>query len=454
MSDLDAGRALHLAESQTYNDGRLYRPAAGRAMPREAVIDLVTPSRSVVGGKPEAEEFLRLIHREMKLRFYASNTIRNYHGAVRRFLKWFGREPHRVSREDVRAYLEVMVDGGASSSHVGITISAIRNVFDKMCCRQVTLGLATPRKPSRQPVVLNQTEIRMMLEAARSLRDKMLMSLMYGVGLRVSEVSRLRWSELDFERKTVRVVLGKGRKDRLVILPESLIPLLRQLSKAAVKCEFLFPCEGCRQDRHLSSRTVQRVVKVTAQLAGISKPVTPHSFRHSFATHLIEDGLDIRFIQKLLGHAKLETTTIYTKVAVLKQSQIRSPLDRIGDVKNTGDAASNRNVASVGRMRLVVEPSKEVGGVRQAFASIVICCERGDVTLSGIVLRETRPGWVAMDVPPEEHWCAAIQQLPDVQRLRILTPQFLDRVRLLLGERFVSQRGGLLGDGAWPAVAG
>ena len=426
---------------QTYNDGSLYPPAVGRCAPRAAVEDYAATAHSVVTGKPAAEEFLRIIHRELKIRFFTQSTIKDYMGAVRRFLNWFGRLPHQATREDVREYLEVMVDGGASSSHVGGALSAVRTVFDKMCRRQMTLGLATRRKPKRQPVVLNQTEIRLLLEAAGTLRDKLLMSLMYGVGLRVSEVSRLRWDEIDFERRTVRVFQGKGRRDRLVILPDALIPLLTSVSATVRAQGYIFPSESRRNGQHLSPRSVQRAVRNAVVLAGITKKATPHSLRHSFATHLIEAGTDIRFIQKLLGHAKLETTTIYTKVAVLKQSEITSPPDRLQATQR--DSQSEQSVQpkrpAVGRLRVELNVLAAAdGGSRTADAAVVVLNGAASVRLEGIRLFEPRPGWIAMELPPEDEWRDQLQQLTGEQRDRINSPEFREHLRAVLGRKFLA----------------
>ncbi|WP_276664336.1 tyrosine-type recombinase/integrase, partial [Rhodopirellula baltica] len=170
-----------------------------------------------------------------------------------------------------------------------------------------------------------------MMEAARTLRDKLLLTVLYATGLRVAEVARLQWSDFDFDRQQIRVQLGKGKKDRYVMLADDLLPLMRQLWRHTKGVGYLFPSEGRRVDRHLSPRTIQRAVKQARILSGIGKAVTPHSFRHSFATHLIESGTDIRFIQKLLGHTNLETTSLYTKVARMKATAVASPLDQLRD---------------------------------------------------------------------------------------------------------------------------
>ncbi len=446
--------------SQVYPDGRNYLPAAGRHAPKDSVQDRCQASLSVVQGTPTAEEFLITIRREMRIRFYQPNTVRDYTDAVRRFLNWFGRAPHHVHREDVREFLEVMVDGGASSSHVACTLSAIRTIFDKMCRRQVTLGLSMPRKPKRLPVVLSVVEVRLIIDACVRLRDKLMMSLMYGAGLRVSEVSRLRWVDLNFERGTILVWQGKGRKDRVVVLPESLLSSLQSLQQLSGNSEYVFPSEGRREagrreegrpeGRHVSSRTIQRAVSAAAKLAGIHRNVTPHSMRHSFATHLLEAGTDIRLIQKLLGHANLETTTIYTKVSVLKQASVKSPLDALNSAVATESASANGDGVAearrvderkvqrqVGRMRL--ELVRSAGDEACATAAFVVMNEDQTVRFDGITLRESRPGWVAMDVPALEQWENSLSWLNPEQRRRIEAPEFLDSLRCLLGQRFLSQ---------------
>jgi integrase/recombinase XerD len=261
----------------------------------------------------------------------------------------------------------------------------------------------------------------------------------------VSEVSRLRWSEIDLERRSVRIWRGKGRKDRIVILPESLLALVGGL-RAAVPMgqEFIFPSEDGRSGRHLSPRTIQRVVENSARLAKIDKHVTPHSFRHSFATHLLKNGTDIRLIQKLLGHANLETTTIYTKVAVLKQSSIRSPLDVMNAdaaaLPQAGSVSPPPTTKSVGRLRVEIEHSSSDGG-RSAKAAVVILNPGRPVRLDSITVHEARPGWISMVLPQQEVWESALRSLPSVQRERIESPAFFDYLRVELGARFLRRSG-------------
>jgi len=461
--------------------GRCYRSAAGRYSPKQPIHDHAAPSASVISGTPTATEFLGAIQRELKIRFYQPRTIKSYQQALRNFLSWFGRPPHQVEKEDVRCFLEVLVDGGASSSWVSVHLSAIRTAFDKMCGRSVTFGLVTPRRRKKLPVVLSQSEVTRLIEAARSLRDKLLISLMYATGVRVSEVSRLRWKDVDLDRQSITIWEGKGRKDRIVMLPLSLLPLLRQMSNEFAADDYVFPAEVA--GRHLSPRTVQRIVKRATCIAGIAKDVTPHVLRHAFATHLIENGTDIRFIQKLLGHANLETTTIYTRVAALRRTRITSPLDVLhghsGSRPDEVDAPApatdsepttqrKKPVPSVGRMTIHVtrRPLRAEGSskdLRQsqgmstsqpqhrsdaasqpnpphevvADCQLVIQNDPQPVVLDGIVLKEARPGWIAVDLPPEEHWEPTLRWLNRQQRERLASAEFFDYLRLQVSHRFL-----------------
>ncbi len=188
--------------------------------------------------------------------------------------------------------------------------------------------LTTVNKPRRAPVVLSQEEVARLLEAAPGLKYKAALSVAYGAGLRVSEVVALKVSDIDSQRMTLRVEQGKGQRDRYVMLSPQLLELLREWWRAARPQAWLFP--GQNPINPMSARQLVRAVHAAKNLAGISKRVSPHTLRHSFATHLLEQNVDIRVIQVLLGHAKLETTALYTRVAVNTIRDIKSPLGRLG----------------------------------------------------------------------------------------------------------------------------
>jgi site-specific recombinase XerC len=176
--------------SGTYNNGQPYVPPRGRSAPRQPVEDRLAPSHAVIDlpcRQPSAAEFLQAIVRELKIRFYRPKSIKSYRNALANFLRGYGAPPHALTREDVRDHLEMLVDGGGSSSWVSIHLSAIRTSFDKMCGQSVTLGLETPRKPKRLPVVLSVQGVKRLLESAPSLRDKLLLGMMYATGVRVSD---------------------------------------------------------------------------------------------------------------------------------------------------------------------------------------------------------------------------------------------------------------------------
>ena len=336
----------------------------GRGTNRDAVVDLLQPSVSVVHGRPEPADFIDRIVDEMKIRGYAANTISNYRSNVLALLRWHGGRPHQINRNHIREFLLTIADSGLSRSKLAGALSAIRTVFDDFCCRTVTLGLVTPRCVNKLPVILSQREVQQLIDACVSQRDKMLVSLLYATGMRVSEVVKLRWQDIDFERNCINVLDGKGNVDRNVQLPDSYRPLLTAMADQLPANSYLFPGEGTRPGRYLSTRTVERVVVRATRLAAINKHVTPHSLRHAFATHLFESGTDIRLIQKLLGHANLETTCIYTRVAKQIQTSAASPLDQLprdqncqGDqpklaVSDTEDSKAKRSTQRkpVGRM--------------------------------------------------------------------------------------------------------
>ena len=188
--------------------------------------------------------------------------------------------------------------------------------------------LMTVHKPRKAPVVLSQEEVARLLEAAPGPKYQAALSVAYGAGLRVSEVVALKVSDLDSQRMTLRVEQGKGRRDRYVMLSPQLLELLREWWRAARPQAWLFP--GQNPVNPMSARQLVRAVHAAAQAAGIAKRVSPHTLRHSFATHLLEQNVDIRVIQVLLGHAKLETTALYTRVAVNTIRDVKSPLERLG----------------------------------------------------------------------------------------------------------------------------
>jgi integrase/recombinase XerD len=265
---------------------------------------------------------------DMTIRKFAPKTQHDYVQRVKNFTAYLGRSPDTASSEDVRRYQLHLTASGVGVPTVNQTVSTLRFFF------KVTLGrpdlverTAFVREPRKLPVVLSPEEVARLLDAAPALKYKAALSVAYGAGLRVSEVVVLKVSDIDSKRMIIRVEQGKGRKDRYVMLSPHLLELLRAWYKAARPQGWLFP--GRDRVQPMTTRQLNRACHTAADMAEISKPVSMHTLRHSFATHLLEQNIDIRVIQVLLGHARLDTTALYTRVATKTIQQVMSPLDRI-----------------------------------------------------------------------------------------------------------------------------
>src|SRR3954447_18325745 len=267
---------------------------------------------------------------DMKLRNFAPRTIQVYVERVATFAKHFGKSPDRLGPADVRAYLLHLVNQKhASWSYYNQALCALRFLYRVTLGKKWVIdGVVCPKQPKTLPVVLSPAEVTRFFEAVPGLKHRSLLMTAYAAGLRVSEVVALRVDDIDSQRMVLRVRQGKGRRDRYVMLSPRLLALLRESWKAARPNEWLFP--GDIPGRPLTAGTVHRVCVQAARDAGLGKHVTVHTLRHSFATHLLEAGTDIRTIQVLLGHRNLKTTAVYTHVSPIAVATTRSPLDRLG----------------------------------------------------------------------------------------------------------------------------
>ena len=278
--------------------------------------------------KPISPLRQRLID-DMTARRYGEKVQKAYVRHVRTFTAFLGRSPDTATKEDLRRFQLHLAQQQISGGSINAAIAALRFFFT-VTLEQPDLvrPLRTVNEPRRAPVVLSQEEVARLLEAAPGLKYKAALSVAYGAGLRVSEVANLKVSDIDSKRMTLRVEQGKGQRDRTVMLSAQLLELLRDWWRAARPPVWLFP--GQNPINPITPRQLNRAVTAAKDLAGIAKRVSPHTLRHSFATHLLEQGVDIRVIQVLLGHAKLETTALYTRVAVNTVRDIKSPLERLG----------------------------------------------------------------------------------------------------------------------------
>jgi site-specific recombinase XerD len=267
---------------------------------------------------------------DMKLRNLAPRTIQVYVSRVASFARHFGRSPEVLGREEVRAYLLHLVhDKHVSWSTFNQTVAGLRFLYEVTLGRDgVLVHVACPKQPKKLPVVLSLEEVARLFAAIVGLKHRAILMTAYAAGLRISEVVALRVEDIDSQRMVLRIRQAKGRRDRYVMLSPRLLALLREYWKAARPTEWLFP--GDIPGRPLTASTVHRVCVQAARDAGLGKHVTVHTLRHSFATHLLEAGTDIRTIQVLLGHRNLKTTAVYTHVSPLAVETTSSPLDRLG----------------------------------------------------------------------------------------------------------------------------
>jgi integrase/recombinase XerD len=267
---------------------------------------------------------------DMQLRHYSPRTQEAYLAAVSRFAKHFGQSPSQLGPDHIRQYQLSLLSRHASRSVLVLTTAALRFLYTVTLRRPWNVErLAYPRRHRTLPVVLSRTEVARFLAASVALKPRAVLTTIYATGLRVSEVAALKVRDIDSQRMVIRVRQGKGAKDRYVTLSPRLLTLLRTYWKAGHPTEWLFP--GRVPGTSLTIRQVQRICHEVQQQAGLTKAVSPHTLRHSFATHLLEAGTDLRSIQLLLGHRSLATTARYLHVSPQLGLTVQSPLDLLQD---------------------------------------------------------------------------------------------------------------------------
>lgn len=267
---------------------------------------------------------------ELNRRNFSPRTVTNYVGAIARFARHFGRCPSLLGAEEVRTWQLSLRQRGLSFSTYNTASCALRFLYCVVLGKQdMTAQIPFARRERKLPSLLSQQEVRTLLAAVADGRDRVIVTVAYACGLRVSELAALRVGDIDTARKLLHVHAGKGRKDRLVPLPDSLLALLAAHIEREGAGEWLF--RGERKGTHVDARTIQRVVAAGARAAGIEKRVTPHVLRHCFATHMLEAGIDLRVVQSLLGHNSAATTTRYHHMARAVVTATRSPLDLLND---------------------------------------------------------------------------------------------------------------------------
>ena len=271
---------------------------------------------------------------DMTQRRLNPKTQEAYIRSVVRLTRFLGRSPDTASADDLRQFQLHLAQNGVSNKTINATITGLRFFFETtLDDHQALRKMSTVRDPRKLPVILSPDEVKRLLEATTNPKYKAALATAYGAGLRASEVTHLKVTDIDSQRMVIRVEQGKGSKDRHAKLSPALLALLQhwwrvaQAQRRMLKGGWLFP--GQNPVNPLSTRQLRRAMEASVKLAGLEKHVSLHSLRHAFATHLLEQGIDIRLIQILLGHKKLETTATYSQVATRTLRDTHSPLDAL-----------------------------------------------------------------------------------------------------------------------------
>ena len=274
------------------------------------------------------KEALETLRKYMEHRRYARSTVENYIRSLVAFLEYIGnKDLNDIREKDIIGFVHGHIfKKGLSRSYQNMVISALKLLYGEIYRTPLSMDqLQRPRKEKPLPNVLSREEVKRILEAPVNLKHRVMLNLLYGCGLRRSEVLKLRQTDIQKDRGVLMVRQSKGKKDRMVPLPEKFLNLLDEYYRAYRPIHYVF--EGQKAGTSYSSASIEKVLKRACRKAGISKPVTLHWLRHSYATHLLEGGVDLRYIQELLGHQSSRTTEIYTHVSFNSLKNIRSPLD-------------------------------------------------------------------------------------------------------------------------------
>lgn len=274
---------------------------------------------------------------DLRLKNFSDGTIKVYVHAVEKFALFLGRSPDESTAEDVRAFMVHQLDRGLSRSYCVILRNALRHLYVDTLGRADELkAVPRPKRERRLPVVLSRQEVQRLFAVMENIKHKALFMTAYDAGLRLSEVLNLRIEDIDSGRMVIRICQGKGKKDRYGRLSKGLLKLLREYWRVCRPESFLFP-GACLHKRYDVS-TPGQILKKLCRKAGISKCVSMHTLRHSFATHLLEAGTNLRVIQQLLGHSSMQTTCLYTHISIEELREAPSPMELLGDTETEDEA--------------------------------------------------------------------------------------------------------------------
>ncbi|MEI6731881.1 MAG: site-specific tyrosine recombinase/integron integrase [archaeon] len=265
------------------------------------------------------EEVMQKLQTELRLRGFSPLTVKNYSFFVGKFFLGVTKPAVELNSDDAKAYLSGLFES-KSKNTIMLAAASLKFLFTEILKKGFE-EVKMPKKESRLPEVLTKDEVRKLIDATDNNKSKLIVSMLYSTGLRVSEIVNLKTDSLNMQEKTGWVRRGKGGKDRIFAISEGLATDLSQYLQDK-NHTYIFS-----KDKPLTTRNIQKIIKFTAKRAGINKKVTPHTLRHSFATHLLEQGTDIRIIQSMLGHSSLSTTQVYTHVSNDQIKKVVNPLD-------------------------------------------------------------------------------------------------------------------------------
>jgi len=271
-------------------------------------------------------DYLDKVKTELKLKGRSDKTISSYNYFIKNYLNQI-KNPETAPLDEIKSYLATLIDRYSNKSR-SLAISSLRYLYRKIIKRSdladILEVLETPAKEKRLPIVLSQEEIKTLIDVAESKKTKLMISMLYGTGLRVSEMTNLKAEDINFNEGTGWVRIGKGKKDRLFRIGSNIIKFLKKHIEKNPNDKYIFS-----ENKPLTNRNMQLIIKRLAKKANINKSVHPHTLRHSFATHLLEQGVNLPTIQELLGHESIETTRIYTKISQEQIKKVKPPTDNL-----------------------------------------------------------------------------------------------------------------------------
>ncbi len=266
------------------------------------------------------------LENELNISGYSKKTIKMYTIYLKKFLKFIKKKPEETTRKDLIAFLAKKKEK-VNTTTLALIHSALKFYFKKIKKMKIFEDIPTPKKAKTIPITLTKEEVIKLIKATKKGRNRLIIKLLYSSGLRVSELVKLKTENINLKEKTAIVKAGKGNKDRIIILSEKWCKEIKKYLKTKkIKSEYVF---SKKNGKKISTDTIQRIIRKATKKANITKHITPHKLRHSFATHLLEEGENIRKIQELLGHSNISTTQIYTHVTTKELKKVKSPLDNL-----------------------------------------------------------------------------------------------------------------------------